>query len=319
MMSRPRIALVGARRVRQGLGPFVARQLMDAGAEPVACLGTSRASAMEAAAAIGRDCGIELLGSADWAELIERGRPDAVAILCPPEAHGTYLERALEAGLHTLVEKPLLWSDDPDADARAAAGWVRRFRERGLLLVENCQWPEVLSGIRAMEPGLLPAAQSFAMGLEPAVAGERMLGDALPHPLSLLESLAPGPAALAGIRCRWGPELRSLDLDFRWTGRERSLEAHIELRCSQETPRRAWIQLDALRFDRLVRASDYALFLNCGDRMQRLDDPLERHLANFVETLNAVLGGAAPPDPAPIAARAHALTLLRHAAHTSLP
>ncbi len=319
MKPHPRIALVGARRVRQGLGPFVARQLLAAGAEPVACLGTSRASAQEAAQAIGRDCGIELLGTADWAEMIERSAPDALAILCPPEAHGAYLERALQAGLHTLAEKPLLWSADPDADARAASDWVRRYRERGLLLVENCQWPEVLGGISAMEPKLVPAARSFAMGLEPAVPGERMLGDALPHPLSLLERLAPGPASPAEIRCRWGPGLRALDLDFRWTGRDRSLEAHIELRCSQETPRKAWIQLDELRFDRLVRASDYALFLNCEDRTQRLDDPLERHLARFVETLRGVLDGAAPPDPAPIAARAHALTSLRRAAHTSLP
>lgn len=319
MTVRPRIALIGARRVRQGLGPFVAQQLAEVGADPVACLGTSESSALEAAEAIRRGSGLELLASADPVELIEDSQPDALAILCPPEAHGRYLEFALEKGLHVLCEKPLSWSDDPQTDAGDAQGWVQRFRDSRLLLEENCQWPEVLPGVAALAPDRMAVAQRFSMGLEPAVPGMRMLGDALPHPLSLLQRLAPGPAVLGDIRCRWGPGATTLDLRFQWRGSARTLDAHVELRCTDRTPRRAWIGLDDVRFDRFVRASDYALFLNSGERSQRLEDPLTRHLASFVRHLLAVQGGAQPPDPAPIAERALALAQLRLAAHKELP
>ena len=47
-MSAPRIGLIGARRVRQGLGPFVAQFLSELGAEIPAFLGTS-ASSVQAA------------------------------------------------------------------------------------------------------------------------------------------------------------------------------------------------------------------------------------------------------------------------------
>ena len=48
-MRAPRIAIVGARRVRQGLGPFVTRHLVSLGAEVPAFLGTS-ASTIDVAA-----------------------------------------------------------------------------------------------------------------------------------------------------------------------------------------------------------------------------------------------------------------------------
>ncbi len=47
-MSGPRVGLIGARRKRQGLGPFVARDLRAAGVEVACLLGTSPETARAA-------------------------------------------------------------------------------------------------------------------------------------------------------------------------------------------------------------------------------------------------------------------------------
>ena len=47
---------------------------------------------------------------------------------------------------------------------------------RGLLLVENCQWPFVLDTMRALHPDLdgWPAVREIEMGLSPAAGGRAM-------------------------------------------------------------------------------------------------------------------------------------------------
>ena len=72
-------------------------------------------------------------------------------ILSPPETHERYLRAALDARLHVLCEKPLIWGGTDFA--RRGRELVDGFRARGLLLEENCQWPQVLDAFRALHPG----------------------------------------------------------------------------------------------------------------------------------------------------------------------
>ena len=311
--SKPRVALVGARRVRQGLGPYVAKHLAAAGAEIVGLIGTSPASCRQAEGDIEGSAGLRVPGYTDLSQLVKAHAPHALAVLCPPEAHGHFLDQALEQNLHVLCEKPLQWTDSGERDAEDSCERVFRFRDKGLYLAENCQWPEVLPGIQALEPAILDRPSLFGMGLEPATSGLRMLGDALSHPLSVLEALLPGPARIDRTQATWGPEGRAVDLDFRWTTSAGSLITHIELRSSDRNPRGAWIELDSVRFERLVRPEDYAMFLSTGARVHQIEDPLVRHLRGFVSNLTSVLAGSPAPDPTPLADRARMLDQLRTA------
>lgn len=72
---------------------------------------------------------------ADPREMIERVKPDIVAVCSPPDLHREHAELALAAGCHVFCEKPLASTlDDVDAIIVAA-------ERSGRLLVVNNQFP----------------------------------------------------------------------------------------------------------------------------------------------------------------------------------
>ena len=58
----------------------------------------------------------QIIGTADDAEVLRRDRVDAVVIATPTKTHYRLAKRALEAGLHTFVEKPLATRSEECAD-----------------------------------------------------------------------------------------------------------------------------------------------------------------------------------------------------------
>jgi hypothetical protein len=303
-VSGARVALIGARRERQGLGPYVARDLCALGIEIAAVLGTREETVDAALRDLGDRLGIRPRGYAALEELLAREALDALVILSPGRTHETYLRAALDAGLHALCEKPLLWGGQGLA-ARGAA-LVEAFAARGRLLAENCQWPWVLDAFRALHPDACGGPpKRFGMLLSPASSGLDRIGDCLPHVLSVLQTLAPHPrphleepeleslpGEPAGLRIRFG---------YR-AGRAR-VDCDVELRPAPGQPRPAALAIDGLRAERRIRLPGYAMELCDGTRSVPLPDPLTARLAQFARDLGAVLGGAPPPDPSPIARR----------------
>jgi hypothetical protein len=284
--TRPRIGIVGAGRRRQGLGPFVARDLVAAGAEIPGFVVTSAASRDAVTRAWAADLGIESRGHLDLASLLRAGRLDALAILSPAEAHERHLEAALEAGLHVLCEKPFVWGRPelgPTARRLALA-----FDARGLLLWENCQWPYTLPAFERLHPGALSGPpRRLAMRLQPASRGAQMLGDSVPHVLSLIQALLPGGAGrIERLRFTGGePDSDRLDLDFGFVAGDRELGVEIELRRSDRRPREACLEIDGHRAERLVAADGYRLSFAADGRKVPLPDPLTLLVAGFVRAV----------------------------------
>lgn len=289
-MSAVRVGIVGARRVRQGLGPFVARDLVAAGAS-VPCFLVTRSESLEPARAeIERQAGVSPRGYTDAERMYEREELDAVAILSPAETHAEQLERAAAHGLPALCEKPLVWGEE--ALARRAAECVGAFEGRGLLLYENCQWPFALPAFERLHPGSLDAPpQRFAMELQPESRGLQALGDSLSHPLSLLQALLPGDAPeVAGTSfspppASGPPDALSVRFDYRSGGRSCAVE--LRLSRAEALPRRAAIELDGRSALRVVAPESYRLSFAASDRVVPMDDPLTRLIADFVRSLEA--------------------------------
>lgn len=302
----PRVGIIGARRKHQGLGPFVARHLAAAGASVPCFAGTSEASVAEAQRELARELGAAPAGYTDVRRMLAEQRLDALAVLTPVEHHAEGLELALEHGLATLCEKPLVWGD-----ARALArgrALVGAFSARGVLLVENCQWPYTLRCFEALHPGALARPpRRFEMHLSPASSGERMLVDALPHFLSLLQALGREPAAeLADVRFSTrAPDASALELALAWKTRSAAIEARFALRSSERLPRAAGYAIDGLRAERHVSLPDYAQRFADGEREVPLADPLALLVADFAAALRG--GRADPGEPARIAFRLEAL------------
>jgi predicted dehydrogenase len=295
-----RIALIGARRVRQGLGPYVARHLRELGAELPGFLGTNPETIAETERALGAR------GYLDLGELLAREKPDALAILSPSETHERYLEAALEARVHVLCEKPLLWNGG--ALAERAARLCERFAAARLLLRESCQWPYTLPAYRALHPGVGPI-RSFAMRLSPAASDPRqMLGDALSHPLSLLQTLTDGAAASvegAVIAARPG----ELELRFAYRTPSHEVASEVRLRTVERPPRAAAYAVNGHWAEREIHPADYAFRFRDGGREVALADPLRALLADFLAAL-PTRGEPGSPDPWVAARMAHLARIL---------
>ena len=78
-------------------------------------------------------------------EMLTEARPDVVHVLTPPQSHRELALRALERGMHVVVEKPIAPTWEDYVEMRNAA------RERGLLLIENYNWRFVRVVRRALE------------------------------------------------------------------------------------------------------------------------------------------------------------------------
>jgi predicted dehydrogenase len=88
-----------------------------------------------------------------WEEAAGRGQADGVLITLPQMFHPEAAIRALEAGLHVLVEKPLALDM---ASARAVYEEAGRHPDRTLMVNQNFRWrPHVQALRRAVQDGLV--------------------------------------------------------------------------------------------------------------------------------------------------------------------
>jgi predicted dehydrogenase len=279
----------------------VARDLKAAGATVPCFLGTQSDTVELAARGLFEDAGIEARGYTSLEEMLRREELDALAILSPAETHESYLSAASEAGLHVLCEKPLIWGGLSLFER--ATRRVTAFGSRGLLLGENCQWTYALPGFEALHPGALSQPpRTLAMRLSPVASGAQILGDSLPHPLSVLQALLPGPRpSLANVRYEvYSPDLANLGVTFDYRAGDATVQVEVELRQSSQVPRAAGLEIDGRRAERKVSLPDYDLAFSDGRRTVPVSDPLSARIRAFVADLRAVMEGAAPPDPTPI-------------------
>lgn len=290
--ARPRVGAIGIRRRRTGVGAFVVRDLVAAGADVPCFLATADETRDAGARELAERFGIEARGYTDLDRMLDSERLDALAILGPAETHAAHLEAAADAGLHALCEKPFVWGA-PDL-ARKAADLAARFDRRGLLLWENCQWPYALPSFEALHPGALGKPPSrFEMRLQPAGRGVDMLGDSMPHVLSVLQALAPDPApTVSSVRFSAdapdppavGEAPPPLRVEFAYRTRAADVRARAILRRTDAHPRECALVIDGREARREV-GPDYALAFSAGDRSVPLPDPMTRLVTSFVTHL----------------------------------
>lgn len=304
-MDALRVGIVGARRVNQGLGPFVARDLAALGARVTHVLGRTPESAAAAAAGVERFTGDAPAALSD-AGAFDAAPLDIVCVLSPRGHHVDWVERALAAGRHVLVEKPVLWHG-PDGDG--VSSWRERvdelgarFAERGLVLAVNAQWPWTLPAFETLHGPNEETPRRLEMGLAPVSEGRAMLGDALPHPLALALALRPDLDALTTCEFELGGAVRCV-VHAELEGSEGAFSLRVELDSSAlGGARSAWFSIDGRRADRCVRERDYALFLRDGARLVDLADPLRERLGAFLGEVRAAEEAGRPArhvDPRP--------------------
>lgn len=134
--------------------------------------------------------------TAELESVIGSGLADVVHVCSPLETHEALATRALGAGLHALIEKPLAES------AEATAKLLRLAEARGVLLCPVHQFlfqPGVLQAqttVKSIGPLLHLDAVTCSAGAETTgLDRERVIAEILPHPLSLIARVAGQPIA----------------------------------------------------------------------------------------------------------------------------
>ncbi|MCA8959034.1 MAG: Gfo/Idh/MocA family oxidoreductase [Planctomycetes bacterium] len=286
-MTRARVGIVGARRRRQGLGPYMARFFDRQGAEIVAVLGTSADSARAATRELA-EAGMSPRPFADPETFFRDGDLEAVVIASPHETHLAVLELAASHGVAAFCEKPFVWGGpDPIADAERV---VEEFARRDLLLLENVQWSYTLPAFCELHPGVWEPGRSvrtleFLLG--PAARDVGRITDSLSHVLSVLQTLGGVPdGALQEVR------FESLDADrlvlgFRYPGQRGPIETTVTLKHAPHPPRPAGYGIDGHFALRKIEPTSYAITFERADtgRSVPVADPMEALIHDFLAAL----------------------------------
>jgi hypothetical protein len=282
---QPRCGLVGPARTRNGLGPFLAAFLEQAGAEVVAVAGREPRRTARAAAALGERLGHAVQVADSVATLAARGDLHALVIAAPIEAHLPCLRAALGAGLHVLCEKPLVGLDE---HGRVPA-LLDEFEASRRILRENCLWPMALPALARLYPDLdRQHVRNVEMMLSPAETGLEMLVDSLSHFLSLIQALVPVDhrTRIAALDFSEPPaSARRLTLQIALESPFPRLTGTLLLEPGHPSPRPAWFSVDGARVERRIAMPDYGIRFAGADAEVSVGDPLAAVVYGFVQML----------------------------------
>jgi predicted dehydrogenase len=235
-MTTPlRVGVVGA----HGIGKHHAKWYALAGCEVTAVYGRSEESAAAAAASLRELFGFSGRAFHNWDQFRREGGFDACSVCSPAEAHLANVRDLAADGKHLLCEKPLVWnwSRSPLQLIEEATALVESAARHNVILGVNAQYPGVLEGWNALHRQVLgraPEYRSLTFVMETKGAPRSPHGaaevwvDLAPHPLAVLDALAPGSVDWSTLRHEDQP--RAAVVDFDWVSGDTRIQVHIECR-----------------------------------------------------------------------------------------
>jgi len=269
-----RVAVVGARRRRQGIGEFVARSFQEAGAEVVAIVGTTTETVEEARTHLREAYGIDANPYFSINRMLDFERIDIVALCTPFRFHREQLEVLGPCRIHCLCEKPLWWGPTQNLQEeteRLLSPFVAAGKTFGLIT----QWPCTIAAFYDMFPELRgEPLETFEMLLSPISGGTRMVLDSMPHVLSMLTVLA-GPGRIDEIQGGFsGRKNENLAMSFSYHHRRGRARVAIRFSLTNEPPRPAAYAINGFGVSRDIKLPEYSMCLVAGERSVAIEDPL---------------------------------------------
>ena len=212
----PSVALIGCGQ----WGKNIARNLAQLGALRIIC----DADAVRGGA-MAKDLGAEF--SADLSSVLSRGEIAAVAIATPAVTHAEIAGKALDAGKHIYVEKPIALSV---SDARAVAAKAKAKKltlMTGHLLQYHPVFMHLLALVREGKLGKVQYVYSNRLNQGRVRTEENALWSLAPHDISMILALAGGKprhvAAMGQASVQPGiPDLATANFEF-----ASGLKAHL--------------------------------------------------------------------------------------------
>ena len=273
-----KVALIGGRRKRSGIGPFIANYFHRNGAAVTAVLGTTENTAREAASGLKR-FGINAASHTDFGRMMEEEKPEAVAIASPAATHFEYLMKSIHAGAHVFCEKPFIWYDKDDLED-LLTGIFEKAEDHRVTIAMNSQWPFALpfyGELCGAQNG--QTASTFSIRLSPQCDGKEMITEALPHALSILYCVC-GRREIADLAVTGSGE--EMVIRFDYAAGDSRCDSEIRLRSQYRQPRDFSFGFNGRTVTRSLDLASYAIYFNHGGRACKIADPLELSVQDFM-------------------------------------
>jgi hypothetical protein len=277
-----RVSIIGARRNRNGIGEYIAKYFHQQRASVVAVLGTSEETSHAGALALQKH-GIEAAPYVTFEKMVAEKNPHVVVIGSPADTHYAYLIKGIESGLNVFCEKPLFWPVRGETE-EAVGEILERAKAKKVTVAMNCQLPfamgdyERLCGrVEVKDPS------RFFIRLSPTSAGKEMIPDSIPHALSLLYfQFGEGRLGDVSFESR-GPN--EVDIRFNYLAESSGCEVHVKLVRKEKQPRALEFGFNNKIVRRTLSIESYGIHFEYGDRRVRIEDPLKRSVASFIEAV----------------------------------
>jgi hypothetical protein len=273
-----KIAVIGAGRSRNGIGPFIAKFFKKNGAEVAAVLGPSRQSAEKASKKLAA-FGISAREYIDFDDMIVCEKPDVIVIASPKQTHFYYLKKAIDASCHIFCEKPFIWETKQDFSILTRQ-LLEDADQRGLIIGMNSQLPFLIPAYESIYGKIFKKdLKTFHARMSPTLSGADMIPDSVPHPLSLLFSIA-GDGVIQGIDI--DDQQTSMMLRFKYTSAFSTCSTEIQLVQEDNQPKTFYFAFNGKKASRKVNLPTYAMTLTTENESIEIEDPLNLSVKDFI-------------------------------------
>lgn len=283
-----RVAILGA----SGIGKNHAAWFAKNGCDVVAFAGSASEKVEATREVLQARLGYAPGGYTDISQLLQSESPDAVCISTPPRLHFEHAQMCLQAGVHTLCEKPLV--HDPRLTSEVLQKQAQELCDaadaRDVLLGTQMQYAFAAAKICEMAQVSPDEIETFVMEMEtknlkPGRSHETIWVELAPHPLSVLQRVAPGAQLVeSSIECKIGDQ--ETDAEFSVQRANGSpIRARLTVRCNPETssPLRRFT-LNGSAVDcagRKNQNGDFLTYISDGETEIEMPDLVDILIANF--------------------------------------
>ncbi|MBS3809590.1 MAG: Gfo/Idh/MocA family oxidoreductase [Desulfobacterales bacterium] len=279
-------AIIGAGRRRNGIGQYIGKYFQKNGAEIVSVLGTTQATAQEAASAL-KSYGAGAVAYSDFSVMIKEKSPDAVVIASPARTHYEYLLKCVEQGVHVFCEKPFVRTDKNCGDPVSLLDPL--FEKAGrnhLKIAMNCQWPFSLPFYEELCGPVGPeSVETFFIRMSPMASGREMISDSIPHALSILYRVF-GPGDIYHLFYRADEEKNEeMEIKFNYASASGLCRSHVKLVRTDCQPREFSYGFNGRIVERVLDVDTYDIFFRYSGKTMQISDPLELSVRDFISAV----------------------------------
>lgn len=288
-----KVSIIGARRVKEGTGPFIAKFFIEEGCKITSVLGTHRKSLNQVQKEFYEKYRIQINTYRNIEKLMKLENPNIVVITSPKETHFFYIKKLLKYKCNIFCEKPLIWNCENSFNKKLLTKlkFIEDIlhKKNSLLQLTN-QWPYSINSfcrIYNIKSIKNIKIKRFKMTLTSAEEKKDTLAETLPHPISMVE-LVFGYGEFEDIKFKKinTKSRKSLRIESNFISKKGNLKTTFVINFSSQTPRPASYSINQMAVHRFVDIkNNYQMYFKSNKQKYIIKDPMRQSVSNFINKI----------------------------------